>query len=249
MNYSPLHQTYVSAALAFLIMMCASCAHHSTTQQNIKKVNDAFAIKKTKNISATPIPPRTPDNVSTEAIPLSQFLDSKTPTTIQSINPQFSKLQEWSRVNLEIAKMERDVRNYDLSEKYSTEAVLWADRAIQIKDLPASEASIQVQLWVDALQWPDLPETVDYYYAWDVYEKILTTREILRNFKNRFCLVNRGVPIVPALAYLNLSIDLFNEKKYQKALYKIQNGLASVENVTPEEDSRCGENDDVESTD
>ncbi len=229
--------------------MFSSCAHYSTTQQNIKKVNAVFAIKKTKNVSVVPIPTRTPDNVSTDAIPLSQFLDSKNPTTIQSINPLFSKLQDWSRVYLEIAKAERDVRNYDLSEKYSATALLWAHRALQIKDLPTSGAMIKVQLWIDALQWPNLPETSNYYYAWDVYEKILLTREILKNFKNRFCLINEGVPIVPSLAYLNLSIDLYNEKKYQKALYKIQSGLASVENIKPEDDSKCGENDEDESTD
>ncbi len=229
--------------------MCASCTHYSTTQQNIKKVNDAFAIKKAKNISDLPIPNRTPEAVSTDAIPLSQFLDSKTPTTIQSINPLFSKLQDWSRTYLEIAKAERDVRNYDLSEKYSATALLWAHRALQIKDLPASGATIKVQMWIDALQWPNLPDTVNYYYAWDAYEKILITRDILKNFKNRFCLINQGVPIIPSLAYLNLAIDLFNEKKYSKALYKIQNGLASVENVKPEDDSRCGENDEIESTD
>lgn len=232
-----------------MFMLFSSCAHYSTTQQNIKKVNDAFAIKKTKNISAVPIPTRTPDVVSTDAIPLSQFLDSKTPTAIQSINPLFSKLQDWSRVYLEIAKSERDIRNYDLSEKYSAAALLWAHRALQIKDLPTSGATVKVQLWIDALQWPDLPDTSGYYYAQDVYEKILTTREILKNFKNRFCLINHGVPIVPAMAHLNLAIDLYNEKKYSKALYKIQSGLASIENVKPKDDIGCGENDEVESND
>lgn len=225
-----------------MVMVLTSCAHYSTTQQNIKKVNDAFEIKKTKDIAAPTqslVSPPTADE-STGAIPLSQFLDSKAPTVIQSINPWYSKLKDWSQMYVQIAEDESDVRNYKLSEKYSAQAVVWAHRAKQIKDLPTSGAVVKVSLWLDQLLWPNLPTASAYYLAIDAYQKIYTTKNILQGFNNRFCLLNNGVDIIRAKAYLDLSIDLYNQKKYAKSLYKIQNGLASVENVTPKDDTQCG---------
>lgn len=221
-------------------MIFTSCAHYSTTQKNIKKANAAFELKKVKNIvSSAPAPVQNTAPEQAGAIPLSQFLDARTPTQIQSINPWFSKLQEWSRTYVEIAKAEKEVRNYSLSAKYSALAVVWSDRALQIKDLPTSGAIFKVNLWLEQLQWPKLPETSAYFAAQDVYAKIYITRNILNGFSNRFCLVSRGIPVIQTLAYLDLSIDLYEQKKYGKSLSKIQNALASVENVKPEDDKKC----------
>lgn len=227
------------AAYFLVIMILTSCTHYSTTQQNIKKVNAAFALKKDKGLIPSPTPTQKNSPDQNNAIPLSQFLDAKTPTTTQSINPWFSRLQDWSRVYLEIAKAEREVRNYTLSAKYSLLAVMWSDRALQIRDLPTSGAVFKVKLWLDQLPWPELPATSAYYSAQDVYAKIFITRNILKDFRNRFCLISQGIPIIQTLAYLDLSIDLYRQKKYAKALYKIQNGLSSVENISPEEDKKC----------
>ena len=231
--------------------MFSSCAHYSTTQQNIKKVNAAFEIKNPK--SQPPAAVQTPAQKTVDeapgAIPLSQFLDARTHAVLQSVNPWFSKLQDWSRVYVDIAKSERDVRNFELSEKYSTTALLWAHRALQIKDLPTEGAVFKVNLWIDQIQWPELPETSSYYAGQDVYEKIVATKNILKGFQKKFCMISHGVPIIPTLAYLELSIDLFKQKKYSKALYKIQSGLASVENIKPEEDKKCELTDDKESPD
>ena len=179
----------------------------------------------------------TPDQVS--AIPLAQFLDAKSSNVPQSLNPWFSRVQDWSRVYLDLAKAERDVRNYKLSAKFALLSVAWSDRAMQIKDLPTSGAIYKVKIWLDQLKWPDLPETSTYFMAQDVYAKIYITRNMLMEFQNRFCLVSHGTPIIQSMAYLDLSIDLYRQRKYAKALYKIQSGLSSIENISPDEDRKC----------
>ncbi len=231
-------------AICFLIsMIFTSCAHYSTTQQNIKKVNAVFEAKKTeaKTTSSTQQSDKKNNNNS-EAIPLAQFLDAHTPGVVQSVNPWFSKLQEWARIYVDIAKSERDVRNYILSSKYSSIGAVWASRAKQIKDLPTAEAATRVNQWIDKIQWPVLPETSSYFTAQEVYAKIFITRNTLLDLTNKFCLVSKGTPIVGSLAYLDLAIDLYKQKKYSKALYKIQNASSSLENMKPGEDKKCSLN-------
>ncbi len=249
MSYIP-RRRQLSLGTVMLIFIFVSCTRYSTTQQNIKKVNDVFEVKNQK-ISSDTIQQPVQKNVAANpgSLSLSQFLDSKTPSVLQSVNPWFSRVQDWARLYIDIAKTERDVRNYVLSEKYSTIGVMWANRAIQIKDLPTAEASARTKLWVEELQLPDLPNTSTYFVAQDTYERISATKRILQSLQHRFCLIEHGAQIIHALAYLNLSIDLFNQKKYSKALYKIQSGLASVESIAPDEDKKCGESEETESPD
>lgn len=221
-------------------MMFTSCAHYSTTQQNIKKVNDAFEVKKEKVPAASSVKAiQSPVPEQPGSMPLSKFLDSKTFPTVQSANPWYAKLRDWSGIYLDIAKSERDIRNFSLSEKYSSMAALWATRARLIKDMPATDAFFKVYAWLKELKTPDLPQTTAYFAAQDAYAKIFITKNTLDGFKNRFCLISHGVPIVTAVAYLDLSIDLYNQKKYGKTLYKIQSSLSAVENIRPEEDQKC----------
>lgn len=170
---------------------------------------------------------------------MAQFLDAHTPTMVQSVNPWFSKLQEWARMYVDIAKSERDVRNYVLSSKYSSIGALWASRAKQIKDLPTAEAASRVNQWIDKIQWPTLPDTSSYFSAQEVYAKIFITRNTLLELTNKFCLVSKGTPIIGSLAYLDLAIDLYKQRKYSKALYKVQNASSSLENMKPGEDKKC----------
>lgn len=181
------------------------------------------------------------------SIPLAQFLDRKVVADVQSVNPWFSRVQEWARCYRNIATDERDVRNYKLSEKFSEKALAWAHRSIQIKQLPTMGADTKVEFWLSQMRIPELPQTSSYFAAQDAYQKIAQTKLLLAETRNRSCLIKRGIPLIQSLAYLDLSIDLYKQKKYSKALYKIQIGMAPLENIETEE-KKCDhpEMDDTE---
>ena len=222
------------------VMIFTSCARYSTTQQNIKKANDAMTpppvtkILEELKVDAS----QTKTSETPGSIPLSEFLNAKTTTEVQSVNPWYQRTLEWSRVYRDIAEGERDVRNFKLSEKFSKQSLAWAHRSLQIKQLPTMGANVKVQIWLDQLQIPNLPETSSYFVAQDAFQKIVLARDALGKTQNRACLIVRGVPLILALAYLDLSIDLYQQKKFSKSLYKIQTAMAPLENLESE-DKKC----------
>jgi hypothetical protein len=240
MKYFPqkLWQSKVAAIL--LILVLSSCAGRSTTKTNIKKINDALLetqAKKKAPPEKKPEPPKTPEQ-SNGPVPMSTFMSPPPKNVIASSNRWFPRVQSWAKIYREIAKQEQDVRNYSLSARYSIISLLWANRSLEIKDLTNDKAIIKIQLWISQIKLPELPEEPTYFAGQDAYKKISETRKILEGLDHRFCLISEGVQFIPALAYLEISSDLLDQKKYAKAMTKIQSGFGLVE-TTDKEKATC----------
>ncbi|MBL7684789.1 MAG: hypothetical protein JNK65_02010 [Deltaproteobacteria bacterium] len=172
--------------------MSVSCQKYDVTQTNLKKIN--------------------------------QFSQNfKKPET----NPESRKHRtRWSEIAYqwivqyrEIAKRERDVRNFNLSEKFSKLGVDWVSK---IEDLRTMDTQISVdtlEVWLDEFLVPKPPSKPRYFLGQDAFENISRARDILINSTDRLCQVIEGNPWVNSLANLDYSIDLLKEKKYTKSLY------------------------------
>ena len=162
------------------------------------------------------------------------FLSPDQKKIIRYPNAWFSKLVEWSKVYRNIAIDEQNVRDFVLSEKYSRIALLWADRALQIKNMTATQAIRIVQPWLDDLKFAALPAQPNYFTGQDAYEKATEIKMILESHKQRICFILKGYQIVQATAYLEITADLLQKKLYSKALVMAQNGWSLVSQMDDE---------------
>lgn len=213
------------------------CASFSTTQTNIKKTNEALLEnrdqKKSPPEKTIPAAKKSEEQ-SDGPIPMSTFMSPPPKNVVLSSNRWFPRIQSWAKIYREIAKQEQDVRNYTLSAKYSTTALLWAKRSLEIKDMPEETAIIYVQLWLSAIKIPELPDEPRYFTGQDAYKKIVETRKILDELKDRLCLISKGVQLIQSLAYFELATDLLHQKKYTKSSIKIQTVSGFIGNIENE---------------
>lgn len=220
---------------SLLLLALSACAEKSITSTNIKKTNDALLETKTSEKSKVP---QQPEVVSPEQpsgpIPMSTFMSPPPKNVIKSSNRWFARLQAWAKIYRDLAKQEQAVRNYRLSAQLSISGLLWANRSIEIKDLTNDKAIVYVQMWVNQLRLPDAPEEPTYFTGREAFEKIMQTRKVIADLDHRFCLISQGLQMVPTLAYLETATTLMNQKRYNKAMVKIQNGAGLIGNMERE---------------
>lgn len=238
MKSFPQRFIFLSLASLLCLLLLSSCAERSFTRINIKKTNDALL--ETRKEASVKIPPEPKVQLSSEngPVPMSSFMSETPKNTIPFANKWFPRLQAWAKIYRDIATQEQNVRNYSLSSKYSAYALSWANRSLEIKDLPNEKAIIKIQLWIGQIKIPNLPEEPIYFSGKEVYKKISDTKKLVESLQQRFCLIFQGVQIVPSLAYLELSTDLLGQKKYTKASSKIENASGPLQNIE-EEVNKC----------
>lgn len=225
----------VIASFPFLV----SCAAMKATDANLKKVDATLAKEKesSKSESAAKVAPDNKDSYDqSKPIPLSEFLSPNLNQIVLYSNTWYRKLLDWAEIYKKIAIEEKNVRNFTLSQKYSKTALLWSERAMETKSLSQQDATKVVVAWLDYLPLPPLPQPSTYFVAREAFEKIVSTRTILEQHKKKLCLVEKGFQIIPAFAYLEFSVDLFQGKNYSKSLIMIQNSWSLINILETDKD-------------
>ena len=234
MNFS----SFILFVITIGSVSLSSCVSVTNTHRNLEKI-DAELPEIHPKENPTPIKSENPNENnqskdSDKPIPLDIFLSPNQKAAVKYPNNWFPKLVEWSKVYRNIAIEEKNVRSFSLSEKYSKIALMWADRAVQIKNMSLDQSSKVVQPWLDYMKFPALPSPPRYFEGQDAFVKIVEIKSTLESYKQRMCLIEKGYQIIPAAAYLDIAVDLLQKKLYSKAVIMSQNGWSLISQVNDE---------------
>lgn len=217
---------FIAAPLLLMLMGCASL---SATNSNLRQI-DAMIEKpqpKKQETKAKPLKDPLPDG----PIPLEVFAGGSIITAPDYSNRWYPRLIEWSHLYRTLTENEIDMRNFKLSEKYSKEALVWAKRAKIIQTMTGEKAFVVVEPWIAGFKTPQVQPASRYFLGKQVYGDALKAKAILDELKDRVCLIDHGYPLVSVYAQFENSVDLMNQKYFNRAAQRIQSVLSMLDST------------------
>jgi hypothetical protein len=217
--------------VGLLLLMLSGCASLSSTNANLREFDRILEKPQPKKqVLPSASKSKTPDNPG-GPVPLEVFAGGSIIAAPDFLNRWYPRLVNWAETYKSIAKEEINMRNFKLSEKYSKEAVLWAQRAKTIQKMDNEKAFSNIQPWILDIKTPSVEPVSEHFLSKEVYEKNLIAKNRLDELSDRICLINQGFAFVPTMAYLEISVDLMNQTYFDRSLQSIQRVLSPLEGI------------------